>query len=244
MAEPTPVSEPAGARPAAPAAKGEPTVEEPTRAQAQHARRVAESRATVPDLSMAVEVDLEAAATLRAELPAPTPAWEDVVLKALALALAEAPRANGAHRDARFERYPRVNVALSTPAQGSTLFPVISDADAKELAEIAAESRALTRRAREGQLTQPELSGATATLVSLAEFGVARVAPLLNPPQAVALGMGAVAPRAVVRDGAVVARLTVALTLTCDHRILHAPDAARLLRRVRELLEQPALLTR
>jgi pyruvate dehydrogenase E2 component (dihydrolipoamide acetyltransferase) len=239
------MAEPSIARPAdTGTVKGEPTVEEPTRAQTQHARRVAESRATVPDLTLTTEADMEAAVALRAELPTPTPTFEDLALKAFALALREAPRANGAYRDARFERYPRVNVGLAVPAPGSTAFPVVFDADEKDLAAIAADTAALARRAREGQLTNPEVSGATATLSSLAEFGVRHFAGLVSQPQAAALAMGTVEPRAVVRDGAVVARHVVELTLTCDHRILHAPDAGRLLRRVRELLEQPALLTR
>lgn len=242
MSEP---ADPSTARPAdAGAVKGEAVVEEPTRAQAQHARRVAESRATVPDLTLTTQVDMEEAAALRASLPAPTPTWEDLVVKACGVALREAPSANGAYRDARFERYPRVNVGLTMPAPGSTVVPVVHDADTTSLGEIAGATAALARRAREGAITNPELSGGTFTLSSLAEFGVTHFAAVVNQPQAAALAMGAVAPRAVVRDGVVVARQTVDLTLTCDYRILHGPDAARLLRRIRELLEQPSLLVR
>ncbi len=238
-------AEPTTARPAdGGAVRGAPTVEEPTRAQAQHARRVAESRATIPDLGLTVTVDFTAAIELLAGYPAPAPTPEDLVLKALALALREAPRANGAYRDARFERYPRVNVAIALTAQGAPVFPVVFGADERVLTELAATTAALAARARDGALTHPELSGATATLTSLGEFGVGSVAPVLSQPQAVALGMGGVGPQAVVRDGRVVAREVVELTLVVDHRILHAPDAARLLRRVRELLEQPTLLTR
>ena len=111
------MSEPAelpAARPAdAGSVKGEARVEEPTRPQAQHARRVAESRATVPDISLTTQVDMEAAAALRAAAPAPGLSFEDLVVKACGVALREAPRANGAYRDARFEHYPRVNVAES-----------------------------------------------------------------------------------------------------------------------------------
>lgn len=224
------------------AVKGETSVEEPTRAQAQHARRVAESRATIPDLGLSIQADMEAVIALLATLPAPAPSFEDVVLKACAQALREAPHANGSYRDARFERYGRVNVGLSMAAQGTTQTPVVYDADAKPLGEIASDTADLARRAREGALTQPELSGATFTLSSLAEFGVTHWAAVVSQPQAAALAMGAVHQRAVVRDGAVVARHVVELTLSCDHRILHAPDAARLLRRVGDLLEQPGWL--
>lgn len=242
MSEP---AEPPTAPPAdAGGIRGAATAEEPTRAQTQHARRVAESRATVPDLTLTTQADMEAAAALRDTLPAPVPSFEDLVVKACALALREAPRANGAYRDARFERYDRVNVGVTMSTQGSTATPVIHDADAKPLAEIAEATAALAKRARDGAITQPEVSGGTFTVSSLAEFGVRHFAAVVHQPQAAVLAMGAVEARAVVRDGAVVARRVVDLTLSCDHRILHAADAARLLRRVRELLEQPALLTR
>lgn len=226
--------------------KGATTVEELTRAQTQHARRVAESRATVPDLSLATLVDFEAATDLLGAGGTPVAGAEpeDLVIKALALALREAPRANGAYRDARFERYGRVNVGVIASTQGGVAVPVLLDADVRPVAELAAARGALARKARDGSLTHPEQNGGTATFTSLAAFGITHVAALLHQPQAVALAMGAVEPRAVVRDGAVVARRVAELTLSVDHRILHAADAGRLLRRVRELLEQPALLTR
>ncbi len=241
---PDAVEPPTARPPGAGATKGEATTEEPTRAQTQHARRVAESRATVPDLTLTTQVDMEGAVALRGELPAPVPSFEDLVVKACALALREAPRANGAYRDARFEHYPRVNVGVTMAANASTVIPVVFDADVKALAEIAADTANLARRAREGALTQPELSGGTFTVSSLGEFGVTHFAAVVHQPQAAALAVGAVEPRAVVRDGAVVPRHVVDVTLSCDHRILHATDAARLLRRIRELLEQPALLKR
>ena len=226
------------------AVKGETGVDQPTRAQTQHARRVAESRATVPDLTLTTRADMEAAVALRDGLPDPAPSVEDLVVKACGRALRESPRVNGAYRDARFERYARVTVALAMASAGSTASPVVYDADIRTLAEITAATTALARRARDGELTQPELTGATFSVASLGEFGVAHFAAVVPQPQAAILAVGTVEPRAVVRDGAVVARHVVDLTLTCDHRLLHAPDAARFLRRVRELLEQPALLTR
>jgi len=240
---PEPVEPPIVPRSDLSTAKGGTTSQEPTRAQAQHARRVAESRATVPDLTLTTRVDMEAAAALRAELPAPVPSFDDLVVKACALALREDPRANGAYRDARFERYARVNVGVTMATTDSTVTPVILDADAKSLAEIAAETVALARRAREGAITQPELSGGTFTVSSLGELGVTHFAAVVNQPQAAILAVGAVEPRAVVCDGAVVPRHVVDITLSCDHRILHGADAARFLRRIRELLEQPAILT-
>ncbi len=224
--------------------KGATTVEELQRPQVQHVRRVAESRATVPDLTVTARVDMEAATAILASPDGAGVSHEDLVAKALALALREAPRANGAYRDGRFERYGRVNVGLVAPTGDGAATPVLLDADLRPVAELAAAREELSRRAREGTLTHPEQNGATATLSSLAAFGVSSFTAPLHQPQAVGLTMGAVEPQAVVRDGAIVARQVVELTLVCDHRILQAADAARLLRRIRELLEQPSLLTR
>lgn len=239
MSEPEPRASSATVPP-----RGATSVEELERSQVQHARRVAESRATVPDLTVSTTIDMEAAAELLASPGGAGVAYEDLVTKAAGLALREAPRANGAYKDGRFERYERVNVGLVTATADGAATPVLYDADRSSLAEVARARVELSRRAREGRLTHPEQNGATVTLSSLAEFGVTSFTAPLHQPQAVGLAMGAVEPRAVVRDGLVLARQVVELTLACDHRILHAADAGRLLRRIRELLEQPALLTR
>jgi pyruvate dehydrogenase E2 component (dihydrolipoamide acetyltransferase) len=204
--------------------RGAVETEELTRQQQNVARRTAESKATAPDTSMSVEVDME---DVRADPLA-------AIVKATALALRDVPRANGAYRDGRFERYSRVNIGLAMTAHGALVTPTIFDADAKDMAEIAREAEALRRRAEAGELTPPELSAGTFTIASL---GVRRFTPVLTPPQAAILAVGEVAPRAVVRDGELVARRTVELTLVSDHRILYGAEAAELLWRIRGYLE-------
>ena len=128
-------------------AKGEVTVTEPGRAQQQIARRVAESRATIPALTLRATIDMGASAELLAGLagsPAP-PGYTDLVVRACGLALAEHPIANGAYRDGHFERYARVNVGLVVDVPGGLLTPTIFDANDKTIEQIAAESRSLTR---------------------------------------------------------------------------------------------------
>jgi pyruvate dehydrogenase E2 component (dihydrolipoamide acetyltransferase) len=226
------VSDPAAPPAAADAqstVKGGVTVTEPTRLEAQLARRVAESKATVPDAW--AEVALDAGATGDADVV-------DVLLAAIGRALREDPRANGAYRDARFERYGRANVALVVPGPDGPLTPTLLDADRKSVAELAAERRALTARAAAGELTGAELRGATTTLLDLGPTGVERAAAVLPPGQAVLLVAGAVEPRAVVRDGAVVARRTLTLVAVTDQRILPAAGAAAFLGRVKAHFEQ------
>jgi pyruvate dehydrogenase E2 component (dihydrolipoyllysine-residue acetyltransferase) len=119
----------------------------------------------------------------------------------------------------------------------------VFDADEKSLGEIARETRALAERVRAGTITPPELGGGTFTVSNLGMYGVKSFTAIINPPQAGILSVGALAPRAVVRDGELAARNTMTLTLACDHRILYGAEAAQFLARIRELLEAPAALT-
>jgi len=212
-------------------AKGTTEVVEPTRAQQQLARRVAESRATVPDLTLGTDVDLEAALAAGAGL-------RELVVRAVALALREFGDVNAAYRDGRFERYARVNVAIAIDTGAGIVMPTIADADTKPLGAIATELAELSGAAE--QLAAPKTAGATCTVVAVDH--VRRIVPPLTPPHAVAIGVGAVQSRALVRGGAVVAAPAIELTLVCDHRIVYGARAAAFLARVRELLEDPAAL--
>ncbi len=252
VAPPAPVLEPPpgpGEPPGATGAKGMVTVEEPTRAQQVIARRMSSSKATVPEFTVSAEIDMERAVELRHRLQAiggdrPVPSYNDIVVKACALALREHPRANGSWRDGRFELYSRVNVGVAVAGTGVLVVPTVFDADQRPLAEIAAETRRLAQRVRDGQISPPELAGATFTVSNLGMFGVRTFSAVINPPQAAILAVGAVAPRPMVRDGVVVAGQAMDVTLACDHRILYGADAAGFLGRVRELLEEPLALLR
>jgi pyruvate dehydrogenase E2 component (dihydrolipoamide acetyltransferase) len=227
------------------AGRGEIAHQELTRLQQTVARRMAESKATAPDFTITLEVDMEAAVELRAQLKAvldPAPSFNDLVVKAAALALRDFPRANGAYRDGRFELYSRVNVGVAVAGQDALVVPTVFDADEKPLRVLAGETRALAERVRSGAITPPELSAGTFTVSNLGMYGMRRITPVINPPQAAILGVGELAPRAVVRDGAIVARHVMELTLVSDHRILYGADAATFLGRIRELLESPLRL--
>ena len=226
--------------------RGEVTATEPTRGQSQIARRMAESRATVPAFTLRATIDMGECLALRAALRAGgadvVPTINDLIVKAAAVALREHPSANGAYRDGRFERYARVNVGIAVATEGLLLVPTIFDADGKDLAQIAAETRRLAQRARSGEITPPELSGATFTVSNLGMFGVRSFEAVLNPPQAAILTVGELEPRAVVREGSVVVREQLDVELSCDHRVLYGADAAALLGRIREVLEAPDAL--
>ena len=241
-------------------AKGETTIVELTRTQQTIARRMAESKATIPDFSLQAEIDMERCVALRFELkrlsPEEAPTYNDMVVKACALALHEYPRANGSYRDGKLQLHSRVNVGVAVAVgtdgdgeaggtagmAGALVVPTVFDAALKSLGEIARETRALAERVRAGTITPPELGGGTFTVSNLGMYGVRSFSAIVNPPQAAILSVGSLSPRAVVRNGEIVVRHTMAVTLVCDHRILYGADAARFLARARELLEEPAAL--
>jgi pyruvate dehydrogenase E2 component (dihydrolipoamide acetyltransferase) len=253
----SPPSSPSGSeRPSAEdvaSAKGETTTVELSRTQRTIARRMAESKATIPDFTLTADIDMERCVALRAELKrlshADAPTYNDMIVKACALALRDHPRANGSYRDGRFELHSRVNVGVAVaagaedPTDGALVVPTVFDADTKALGEIARETRTLAERVRDGSVTPPELSGGTFTVSNLGMYGIASFTAIVNPPQAAILAVGTVAPRAIVRKKKLVARQTMSVTLACDHRILYGADAALFLARIRELLEEPAALT-
>jgi pyruvate dehydrogenase E2 component (dihydrolipoamide acetyltransferase) len=229
-------------------AKGESTVVELSRTQQTIARRMAESKATIPHFALQSDVDMEACVALRSELKDaipthPAPTYNDMVVKACALALREHPKANGSYRDGQLQLYSRINLGVAVAAQDALVVPTVFDADLKSLGEIARETRALAARVRDGTITPPELGGGTFTVSNLGMFGVASFTAIINPPQAAILSVGSLGPRAVIRDGEIVSRNTMTVTLACDHRILYGADAARFLALIRELLEAPAALT-
>jgi pyruvate dehydrogenase E2 component (dihydrolipoamide acetyltransferase) len=243
----------AGAReaPSPETAKGEVEVVELNRLQQTVARRMSESKATVPHFYLSMDVDMSEAVKMRGQLKRvveegrPAPTFNDMVVKACALALREFPRANGAYRDGKIELYSRVNIGIAVAGQDALVVPTIFDADRKSLGEIAVEARELAGKVREGTVTPPELSGGTFTVSNLGMYGIDNFSAVINPPQAALLAVGAVAAKPAVDDvsGAIVPRQLMGVTLACDHRILYGADGAQFLGRVRDLLQQPLSLS-
>jgi pyruvate dehydrogenase E2 component (dihydrolipoamide acetyltransferase) len=228
-------------------AKGGSTVHELSRSQQTIARRMAESRATVPDIELRAEVQAHELAALREQLREvtdPPPSLNDFIVKASALALRRFPRVNAAYRDGAVETFERVNVGVAVAAEETLLVPTIFDADAKSVVEIGTQARTLAARARDGSITPAELSGATFTVSNLGMFGIDSFSAVINSPQSAILAIGAMRRRPVVDEesGSIVARPTLQLTLACDHRVLYGADGARFLTYVRELLERPLSL--
>jgi pyruvate dehydrogenase E2 component (dihydrolipoamide acetyltransferase) len=206
---------------------------------------MAESKATAPHFYVDTEIDMSRAVEARARIKASAaegdviPSFNDMVIKAAALALREFPRANGAYRDGKFELYSRVNVGVAVAAHDALVVPTVFDADVKGLRQIATETRALAARVRDGSITPPELSGGTFTVSNLGMYGITSFSAVINSPQAGILAVGAITERPVVAGGEITTAHLMTVTLACDHRILYGADGAQFLARIRALLEEP-----
>lgn len=217
--------------------KGETTVQEPDRAERAVGRRTAETRATVPDLEMSVDVD---AAELLAGARAQDCSTTALLIQACARALRRVPRANGSYRDGRYELYSRVNVGVTFGGPGVPPVATILDADTRSPAELEEALRRLRGRAESGALTPPEQAGATFTFADAGQDGIDRFVPLLTPPQAAAVAAGAIREVPVLRGGTPVPGHVITLTLACDHRILFGRRATGFLAAVAEQVQRRA----
>jgi pyruvate dehydrogenase E2 component (dihydrolipoamide acetyltransferase) len=252
-AEPEEVAEaPAAEAPSAsgPAetAKGQVTVQELSKLQQVVSRRMSESKATAPHFYLQAEIDMTKAVAARTAIKGAArdgdvvPSFNDMVVKACAIALGEFPKANGAYRDGKFELYSRINVGVAVAAEGALVVPTVFDADKKGLRQIAADTRAVAGKVREGTVTPPELSGGTLTVSNLGMFGIDNFSAVINSPQAAILAVGAIKEKPAVRGGKIVPAQLMNVTLACDHRILYGAEGAEFLARVRTLLEEPVSL--
>jgi pyruvate dehydrogenase E2 component (dihydrolipoamide acetyltransferase) len=244
---------PSAVAPAAPAptetAKGQVEVIELTKLQQVVSRRMSESKAVAPHFYLTTEVDMSAAVAARARIKEISgegevvPSFNDMVVKACAIALRKFPRANGAYKDGRFELYSRINVGIAVAANDALVVPTIFDADKKGLREIAADARSLAGKVRDGGITPPELSGGTFSVSNLGMYGIKSFGAIVNSPQAGILAVGEIADRPVVKDGQVVPGKLMEMTLSCDHRILYGADGAEFLAEIKRILQEPLALS-
>jgi pyruvate dehydrogenase E2 component (dihydrolipoamide acetyltransferase) len=191
--------------------------------------------------------DMSAAMRLRAQLVErmregeAKPTFSDVLTKACAVALLRHRAVNAHFAGDAVRLFPTANVGFAVAIEGGLVVPVIKSAERKTIAELANERADLVARTRAGKLVQDDLDGGTFTISNLGMYGVDRFVAVLNPPQAAILAVGAIEERAVVRDGEVVARPVLELTLTCDHRTVDGATASEFLRTVKQFLEEPGL---
>ncbi|MBA3347240.1 MAG: 2-oxo acid dehydrogenase subunit E2, partial [Actinobacteria bacterium] len=169
------------------------------------------------------------------------PTVNDLLTKVAGAALVRHPAVNAHFTGESIRRFPAAHVGMAVAAPNGLIVPVIRDADRKTIQEIAAARADLVARARDGKLQRADLEDGTFTISNLGMFGIEQFVAVLNPPQAAILAVGATVDTPVARDGEVVIRPLLTLTLTCDHRAIDGADGADFLRTVKELLEEPGL---
>jgi len=224
-------------------------VVEPTRMQATIARRMAESKSTVPEFQVTVEARVDLAVSLRQQLKDSVPGAEkvtmtDFLVRACALALRKFPEVNSSWVDGKFQRKRAVNIGLAVaPSQGmGLLVPVVHDADIKDLIQISIESRQVIERARSGRPGEGDLTGATFSISNLGMFGVDEFTAIINPPEAAILAVGAIKDVPVVEDGRIVPGKVMRMTLSVDHRVFYGATAAQFMAELKRLIENPVTL--
>jgi pyruvate dehydrogenase E2 component (dihydrolipoamide acetyltransferase) len=214
-----------------------------TRMRRTIARRLSEAKQTVPHFYLSAECDVAPLLSVRARLNARDDGTRvsvnDFVVRALALALVEVPDANVAWTDEGIRRFGRVDVSVAVATEGGLVTPVVRGAERKGLSTIAEEVRALAARAREGKLAPADYQGGTFSVSNLGMYGIASVYPILNPPQAGILGVGAAEEKPVVRDGAIAPGRVMVCTLAADHRAVDGAVGAELLAEVKRRIEDP-----
>lgn len=208
------------------------------------AQRLTEVKPGVPHFYLTVDLEMDQALTLREEAKASGGrlSVNDIVVKAVAVALRRFPRLNQIYAGDHVEQFHTVDVGVAVAIEDGLITPVVKDADQKGLEEIAAEVRELAERARKRSLKPEEYSGGGITVSNLGMFGIDSFIAVINPPQAAIIAVGTVTPTPVVRGGQVVVRQMMSATLSGDHRVIDGAVGAQFLQELRGLLEHPLRL--
>ena len=210
------------------------------------ARRLSESLGPIPTFYLTAEFDMVRAAEMRVAFKEIGEefkvSFNDIVLKAVANALADHPEVNAHWMGDRIRHFNRVHVAMAVAVEEGLITPVIFDADRKTLPEISKEARHLAELARNRKLTPEQYTGSTFSVSNLGMLDIEHFTAIINPPESAILAVGAVEEKAVVVDGNITARQRMRVTMSCDHRVIDGATGARFLQALRRLIENPLLL--
>jgi pyruvate dehydrogenase E2 component (dihydrolipoamide acetyltransferase) len=212
------------------------------------AKRLVQSLGPVPTFYLTIDVDMSRVMQARESMNA----WlekqgvklsiNDLVLKAVAGALAKHPECNAQWHETFVRRFNSVHLGVAVAVEDGLITPIVRDAQMKGIAHISAEVRELAGRAREKKLKPEEYTGATFSVSNLGMFGIHEFTALINPPEAGILAIGGIEQVPVVVDGAVVVRPRMRVTMSCDHRVIDGAQGARFLQTLSAMLEEPAAI--
>ena len=210
------------------------------------AKRLTESNGPIPTFFLTAELDATRAAEMRAQLAEMgdeyKASFNDIVIKAVALALAEHPEVNAHWLGDKIRQFNRIHVAMAVAIEDGLITPVLFDADRLTLWEISAKARDLAGRARERKLMPEEYTGSTFSVSNLGMFGIDQFTAIINPPEAGILAIGGVEEKPIVVEGQLEVRQRMRVTMSCDHRVIDGATGAKFLQTVRRYIENPLSL--
>ncbi len=206
------------------------------------AKRLAESKFSAPHFYLTIAVDMDSAVASRGKLNEVSPvkiSFNDIVLKACAMALKQHPQVNSSWMGDKIRRNHHINIGVAVAVEEGLLVPVVRFADLKPLSQIASEVKELAQKAKNKKLQPSEWEGSTFTISNLGMFGIDEFTAIINPPDACILAIGGIQQVPVVKNGAIVPGNVMKVTLSCDHRVVDGATGAAFLQTLQGLLEEP-----
>jgi len=227
--------------------KGQESFEEVSNSQMRKviARRLGESKFTAPHYYLNVEFDMDNAIAFRNQynsVPDTKISFNDIVVKATALALKKHPQVNSQWFDDRIKKNHHVHIGVAVAVEDGLLVPVLKFADEQTLTQIGAQVKDFAGRARNKKLTPEEMEGSTFTISNLGMFGITDFTSIINQPNSAILSVGAIVQKPVVRNNEIVVGNTMKLTLACDHRTVDGATGAIFLQTLKEYIENPVTM--
>lgn len=234
-------------KPPVPAPPEEVEMVELTKMQETIAERMTRAKQTVPHFYVTTDIDMSNASQMLRSLKAAGEeaqeiGYNDLIIKASALALEKFPIVNAFYHDGKLQYNKRINIGIAVAIPGGLMAPIVHDCDQKSLRQIAAESRQVIQRVREGRMFASDFEGGTFTVSNLGMFDVDHFAAIIDTPQSAILAVGSVRQVPAVRDGQVVIADMMKVTLSADHRVYYGATAAQFLQELKRLLENPITL--
>lgn len=210
------------------------------------AKRLVTSLGPVPHFFLTTEIEMDRAAEMRKGINELDPELKisinDIIIKVAAAALMQHPQVNASFQDKVVRYYEHPDIGVAVAIDEGLITPIVRAADQKSLSEIAAEVRDLAERARHRKLRPEEYLGASFSVSNLGMFGIDEFTAIINPPEAAILAVGAMSPKAVVRNNELVIRQMMRVTMSCDHRVVDGATGAKFLQTFKKILENPLFL--
>lgn len=211
------------------------------------ASRLAESIGPIPTFFLTVEVEMDATLDLRKQVNAAVSedqkiSVNDIIVKAAAMSLIKHPFANASYQDKTIRFYQQADIGVAVAIDEGLITPVIRGANLKGFLEISAEIKDLAAKAKAKKLQPEEYTGATFSISNLGMFGIKEFTAIINPPEAGIFAIGGAAPMPVVRNGEIVIRNIMNVTMSCDHRVIDGATGAKFLQTFKQMLESPGMM--